>query len=191
MRVIAPSLASFLLASNAFAAEPVVNPQAIMKVVGGVPVDDTVSIGMFASAFITPGNDPLYFAYVGPGFTPTGWWWTSPRIGMEMNLPVSGETRPIVSWWNVVTLSKRYSIFLESDVYPDLLSGEMIYYGYYSVERDSTLLNLGIHAEQVNLGVTVGPHVAVNFGGHLTAGVEYHWGLAESHAIRVIVKLKP
>lgn len=186
MRFALLTVLSSLLMSTAQAD---VGTQAIVKVVGSTHVSEKVDVGVFGSMFVAPGSDPLYFTYVGPGFQVTKWWWTSPRVGMVINLPAYGDAMPIVSWWNNFTV-RKFSLFVETEVYPNATNGDVTYYGYYSLDINLALVTFGVHVEQVNLGATEGPHVLLHFGEHLSAGVEHHWAGTGAGTFRAIVKLK-
>lgn len=178
-------LGSFLVST----AHAEVGTQVIAKVTGSTLVSEKVDVGVFGSMFVAPGTDPLYFTYVGPGLQVTQWWWTSPRVGMVMNLPAYGDALPIVSWWNNFTV-RNFSLFTETEVYPNMTNSDVTYYGYYSFDLNLALFTFGAHVEQVNLTATEGPHVLLNFGDHLSAGVEHHWAGTGAGTFRAIVTLK-
>lgn len=187
MRVIVLSLLGLLLSPSA-AAEVV--PQANFQVTGSSPIGAHSDVGMFASVMFAPGADPLVFTYAGPGVQVTKWWWTSPRIGLEMNIPASGDARPIFSLWNALTLADGHlSLFLETEVYPDLspAKGDPVYYGFYSATvTPKTRLSFGAQVEQVNASIAVGPQIGFKFNPSLSAGVQHFWDFNDGHAIRVV-----
>lgn len=166
-------------------------PQGLVKVTGSTTLGNGIDLGFFGSAFLVPGADPLAFSYLGPGFQVTEGWWVSPRVGVTMNWPTSGGAAPIVSLWNSITFpNARLSLFAETEVYV-LASGDVDYYGWYEMDYNRKRLSVGVHGEQVNVHLTVGPHVYFDIAPHLTIGLEHHLDVADvtSNALRVVVKL--
>lgn len=167
-------------------------PQAIFKVKGTAQISPKWDIGTFGSVFLAPGTDPIYFYYLGPGLQATPGWWTSARIGLTIGLPKASEALPVISWWNyLATESGRLSLFTETEIYPSLQDGTVIYYGFYSVDyRLSRALSLGVHGEQLGTYITFGPHVDLELSEHLSTGFEYHWaGPGSDHVARVTMAL--
>lgn len=188
MRVVLPSLLGLLLTSEASAAT--LSPQFLVKVHSRIRLegDGDWDFGMFTSGLITTAGNPLSFWYVGPGKQITPWWWSSVRIGGVFNFPTGGDAMPILSWWNSLDPTDDFSFFLEGDYYPVSLQGsDPIYYGYYSVSYTPSIFDLGAQAEQVNLGLTAGPHVQIKLGKFITTGVEYYWNFQDDHIVRILL----
>lgn len=188
MRVVLLSLLPLLFTPKASAAEVI--PEVNLQVMGSMPVNKQSDIGMFASVMLMPGAYPLIFTYVGPDLQVTKWWWSSLRIGMEIGLPTANDARPILSWWNIITTDdKRFDLFAEVDLYPDL-SPELdpIFYGFYSARyTPGKHLSFGAQAEQVNSAVAAGPQIGLKLNDHLSVGAQHFWNFDDIHQIRVVV----
>lgn len=152
-------------------------------------VTDRIDLGAFANKMWLPGNTVLSFYYLGPGFQVTNGWWTSLRGGVALNWPEIGDAVPAISLWNFFnTPEGTLTLFTETEVYP-LPGGGLDYYGVYCADYNFEFMNLGLHGEQVNLGITAGPHVGFTLTEHLSTNVQYHWDFADAHALRAIVSL--
>jgi hypothetical protein len=151
-----------------------VSAQLNIKVAGSAKLTEKIDLGVFANAMLLPGTTAYYCTYTGPGFQLTPWWWASPRGGVILNWPATGQASPIASLWNYFTLhGGDLSLFTETEVYP-LPGGGVDYFGFYQADYNFTALSLGLMAEQVNTSITAGPIVSYSFNKNLSAGVEYH-----------------
>ncbi len=169
-----------------------VTPQFNVKVAGSAKLTEKIDLGVFTNALLLPGTTAYYCAYAGPGFQLTPWWWTSPRGGVILNWPTSGQASPIVSLWNYLTFyGGDVSLFAETEVYP-LPGGGVDYFGFYQVDYHFKALSLGLLGEQVNAGITFGPEASYSFNEHLTAGMEYHFNPLDlaAQTIRLDLSLK-
>jgi len=180
----------FLLMFAPNTASAGVNPQGIVMATGSGPLTEKIDFGVFASAFLLPGSDPLFFFYAGPGFQVTDWWWSSPRVGLVMDWPDSGHAAPILSLWNGLSFHDGdLTFFFETEVYV-LNGGGLDYYGSYNVDLNVLPVSVGFHAEQLNEAVTTGPHISYPLNDHMVLGLQHHWDFAEVHAIRGTIEMK-
>ncbi|HCC83845.1 TPA: hypothetical protein DEP96_03265 [Candidatus Uhrbacteria bacterium] len=163
-----------------------------VKAAGSAKLVDKIDLGVFANAMLLPGTTAYYCAYAGPGFQLTPWWWTSPRGGVILNWPSTGQASPIASLWNYVTFyGGDLSLFLETEVYARP-GGGVDYFGFYQLDYHFKALSLGLLGEQLNTGVTAGPVVTYAFNEHLSSGVEYHFNPVDlaNQTIRFNLSLK-
>ncbi|MBU4453243.1 hypothetical protein L6260_00215 [Candidatus Parcubacteria bacterium] len=135
------------------------------------PIGREFTVDMFGSVFVTPGQDPLTFYYLGFGRSLTSWWTASLRTGAVVNIP-EADASPLVSVWNTLRFDEKDSLFLETEIY--LLSGGGVdYYGFYGFDHAVGVWLLGVQAEQYNASMIAGPHVGINMGDHASTTVQY------------------
>ncbi len=60
-------------------------------------------------------------------------------------------------------LDGRFALFIETEGY--LNRSQQIYYGYYCADYNfPDAVNIGFHAEQVDMDVSIGPHIGITRG---------------------------
>jgi hypothetical protein len=163
---------------------PASGAQFILAGNGGAKISEDVRIGVFANVFHIPETTTMGFAYAGPGFTPTKWWWTSPRVGMVYNWAGDKDTLPILSWWNMASLKDgTFTIFSETEVY---IGDSVDFYGQYMAGWNHLDLSIGAMAEQINADFTFGPYVGLSVG-RFDLRTQYHWDGTQPGDIRLVV----
>ncbi|MBU2508960.1 hypothetical protein KKE33_01085 [Patescibacteria group bacterium] len=119
------------------------------------------------AGFFLPSSDVKFaFFYLGPTFTikrDAYTLWLSPQVGMNWGWYPEGENGAITSMWAILSfLENKFSVFAEAETYFGLNGSSAEFYGYFSFDGfPLEYLNIGVHGEQVNDGVTFGPHVGL------------------------------
>jgi hypothetical protein len=154
-----------------------------------IPLNEekTVSLDGYASLYWVPGaRDTLYFLYLGPGFMAADWLWLSPKAGLIGNW-VDGNKAAFM-------FSGQAALFFFDGQFDGLIEADMVlypgkigYYGYYSGNwNPKPWLNLGIQAEQVNLGIMAGPHVGIKKAPWSLEIQYYLYPTLDNHNLRVV-----
>jgi hypothetical protein len=175
------SLLALLHVSSAFAQDNVLHPQVNFTLEGSRTLTDTLSLRGSGQVFWTPGADEgetLVFVYVGPKFALTDWYTIAPQVGTAVNWTGEGDLQPLFSTWNWIG-SHRLRAFIETDLYLSLEDGTPTYFGVYSVDYGTKLVEFGPQVEQVNTAFSIGGHVGLPLGDHLYLHAAYFRELAD------------
>ena len=180
---------ALFLASPAALAGSKVGAQASINVTGKKQLSDATDLGVAGILFLTPKNDPMYFHYLGPGVLVTSRWWVSPRVGLVLNWNDPDGSTPMGSLWQFVSVAGgKLTFFVETTVIH--VNDHADYLGVYQADMRADWMNVGAHLEQVNDGITVGPHAGVKLSEHLSTSVQYHLDMNGGHAVRAVLSTK-
>lgn len=176
-------IALALLASSSPAlADDTIHPQIAASVQGTHVVNEGWEVRGSGHVFWTPGPETgstMFLLYTGPKFHVAPWLSIAPQIGSIVGWNAPDGLLPLVSAWGWIDVSHLH-FFVEGDVYPDFASGTASYYGLYAADYDGLKLAwIGIHVEQVDTSMNIGPHIGIPLGDHVWTQVNYHRGLGD------------
>jgi len=171
------------------------DPQVLIPIGGEVPIiEDKFSFRSSISYFRIPSAEvEQFYSYMGPKWTVKKWnkndsFWLAPQIGVVSGDKMDyGKAALILSLWSrAVFLNGSVAVFAEAEGY--LNPSQQAYYGYYCADYIfAGTVNVGVHAEQVDKTVSIGPHIGITHGSWRSE-LSYLAGFQESnygHAIRM------
>ena len=158
-----------LCAPPANAADDQLQPQVAVSAQGSKKLTDHVSIRGSGHAFWVPqdaGTDDamIGIVYAGPKIVVGEHYSIAPQLGAIVNWTGEGDLMPIASAWNWIDVGPMHG-FVEAEVYPNLTTGDITYFGFYGIDTDRVpLVWLGAHVEQVGTNVNAGPTSEFRWG---------------------------
>ncbi len=168
----------------------------MFSVESSVELGDNLAAGQTLSlfgnsiAFVSPENGiHMYFAYIGPMWVITDWFWVSPLIGTGINW--ADTTAFDASLWIGFSFFEgQFTMFFEGDFLANHFKDVYDYYGFYALDyHPIKWLKLGVHGEQIEKGVMFGPHFGLNKPDTpWSFDVQYYFGVQKEnkgHTFRV------